>query len=86
MYNCCHSERQLATWLVEECIFRVLGTKSITIENVSKLSQKIDALPADLRETVIGTSLVDKSVYCCLLPLTCNASFRAWPYSVPLLY
>lgn len=47
-------EKQLGTWLVEEAIFRVLGTRSVTKENVSQLKEKVDMLPADLRNTVIG--------------------------------
>lgn len=41
---------------MEECIFRALGNREITVENVAKLKQKVDLLPADLRETVIGRS------------------------------
>lgn len=56
IYYCCHSERQLATWLVETCISLVLGENNdgITVENVSKLRGKLGMLSADLRETTIG--------------------------------
>lgn len=75
IFYCCHAERQLATWLIEECVFRVVGTRTITLENIAQVKEKLDTLPMELRETEIGKLLVHS---CPFFSLTwCNVRARS---------
>ncbi|KAG6365779.1 hypothetical protein INS49_007390 [Diaporthe citri] len=49
----CHSEKQLAVFVLTKALSHVFGTKSLTANNINLLKDQLNKLPPGLRETVI---------------------------------